>query len=75
MLPLNEENILQALKAVQDPDLHRDIVTLNFVKNLKISGNNVSFTLELTTPACPVRDKFKPTVNMQSAAQLRASAK
>jgi ATP-binding protein involved in chromosome partitioning len=59
MLPLNEENILQALKAVQDPDLHRDIVTLNFVKNLKISGNNVSFTLELTTPACPVRDKFK----------------
>ena len=59
MLPLTEENVLQALKAVNDPDLHRDIVTLNFVKNLKISGNNVSFTLELTTPACPVRDQFK----------------
>ena len=59
MLPLTEENVLQALKAVKDPDLHRDIVTLNFVKNLKISGNNVSFTLELTTPACPVRDQFK----------------
>ena len=59
MLPLTEENGLQALKAVKDPDLHRDIVTLNFVKNLKISGNNVSFTLELTTPACPVRDQFK----------------
>jgi len=59
MLPLNEENVLQALKAVKDPDLHRDIVTLNFVKNLRISGNNISFTLELTTPACPVRDQFK----------------
>jgi ATP-binding protein involved in chromosome partitioning len=59
MLPLTEENVLQALKAVKDPDLHRDIVTLNFVKNLKINGNNVSFTLELTTPACPVRDQFK----------------
>jgi ATP-binding protein involved in chromosome partitioning len=59
MLPLNEESVLQALKAVKDPDLHRDIVALNFVKDLKISGNNVSFTLELTTPACPVRDQFK----------------
>jgi ATP-binding protein involved in chromosome partitioning len=59
MLPLTESNVLQVLKAVQDPDLHRDIVTLNFVKNLKISGRNVSFTLELTTPACPVRDQFK----------------
>jgi ATP-binding protein involved in chromosome partitioning len=59
MLPLTEENVLQALKAVNDPDLHRDIVTLNFVKNLKLSGNNVSFTLVLTTPACPVRDQFK----------------
>lgn len=59
MKPLTEENVLQALKAVKDPDLHRDIVALNFVKNLKISGNNVSFTLELTTPACPVRDQFK----------------
>lgn len=59
MLPLNEGNVLQALKAVKDPDLHRDIVALNFVKNLKISGNDVSFTLELTTPACPVRDQFK----------------
>ena len=65
MLPLNEENVLQALRAVKDPDLHKDIVALNFVKNLKITGNNVSFTLELTTPACPVRDKFK--VDCESA--------
>jgi len=58
MLPLNEENVLTALKLVKDPDLHRDIVSLNFVKNLKITGKNLSFTLELTTPACPVRDQF-----------------
>lgn len=59
MLKLTEENVLQALRAVKDPDLHRDIVTLDFVKNLKINGNDVSFTLQLTTPACPVRDQFK----------------
>ena len=59
MLPLTNENVLQALKSVKDPDLHRDIVTLNFVKDLKITGNNLSFSLELTTPACPVRDQFK----------------
>lgn len=59
MLPLNEENVLQALRAVKDPDLHKDIVALKFVKNLKVTGTHVSFTLELTTPACPVRDQFK----------------
>lgn len=58
MLELTQENVLQSLRLVQDPDLHRDIVTLGFVKNLSIEGKNVSFTLELTTPSCPVRDKF-----------------
>lgn len=56
---LTEENVLNALRLVKDPDLHRDIVSLGFVKNLKINGKDVSFTLELTTPACPVRDQFK----------------
>jgi len=59
MLPLNEENILKALRVVQDPDLHRDIVTLGFVKNIAISGSDIEFDLQLTTPACPVRDQFK----------------
>jgi ATP-binding protein involved in chromosome partitioning len=59
MLQLNEENVLKALRLVKDPDLHRDIVALNFVKNLKLEGTDISFTLELTTPACPVRDQFK----------------
>lgn len=56
---LTEENILNALRSVKDPDLHKDIVSLGFVKNLRIGGKDVSFTLELTTPACPVRDQFK----------------
>ena len=48
-----------ALSQIKDPDLGRDIVTLGFVKDLQISGENVSFTIELTTPACPVRDQLR----------------
>jgi len=59
MKPLNEANVLEALRQVKDPDLHRDIVTLNFVKDLAIRGADVSFTIELTTPACPVREELK----------------
>jgi ATP-binding protein involved in chromosome partitioning len=59
MSELSEQEVLQALRIVKDPDLHRDIVSLNFVKDLKISGTDVSFVIELTTPACPVRDELK----------------
>jgi ATP-binding protein involved in chromosome partitioning len=55
----SEKSILDALRTVKDPDLHQDIVTLNFVKNLKIDEGKVSFTIELTTPACPVKDKME----------------
>jgi ATP-binding protein involved in chromosome partitioning len=58
MQKLTEENILQSLQLVKDPDLHRDIVTLGFVKNLRITGNDIKFDLQLTTPSCPVRDQF-----------------
>jgi ATP-binding protein involved in chromosome partitioning len=51
--------VLDALRAVQDPDLHQDIVALGFVKNLKVCGGAVAFTIELTTPACPVKDLMK----------------
>ncbi len=57
--PVTETAVLTALKAVKDPDLHRDIVALGFVKNLAIDGGKVSFTIELTTPACPVRDQMR----------------
>ena len=54
-----EQAILAALSQLQDPDLHQDIVTLGFIKNLKIDGGNVAFDIELTTPACPVKAKFQ----------------
>jgi ATP-binding protein involved in chromosome partitioning len=53
---LNEALVLDALRVVQDPDLHKDIVALGFIKNLHVSGGHVSFAIELTTPACPVKD-------------------
>jgi ATP-binding protein involved in chromosome partitioning len=59
MKSLTDANILESLRVIIDPDLHKDIVTLNFVKDIAVSGNNVSFTIELTTPACPVKDLFK----------------
>lgn len=51
--------VLEALRAVRDPDLHQDIVSLGFVKDLRICGSNVAFSIELTTPACPVKDLMK----------------
>jgi ATP-binding protein involved in chromosome partitioning len=51
--------VLAALRVVQDPDLHRDIVSLGFVKDLLVEGERVSLRLELTTPACPVKDQLK----------------
>ena len=56
---MTNEEILKALSNVQEPDLGSDIVTLNMVKDLMISGNNVSFTIVLTTPACPMKDMMK----------------
>jgi len=54
-----EAQVLKALSQVQDPDLRKDIVSLGFIKNLKIDGPRVSFDIELTTPACPVKDQLK----------------
>ena len=53
---MTKEDILQALSNVQEPDLGKDLVTLNMVKDIEINGNNVSFTVVLTTPACPLKD-------------------
>jgi ATP-binding protein involved in chromosome partitioning len=56
---INEETVLNALRAVKDPDLHRDIVSLNMIRDVKICGGVISFRFVLTTPACPVRDQLK----------------
>jgi ATP-binding protein involved in chromosome partitioning len=63
MTELNEQIILDGLRQIQDPDLHKDIVTLGFIKDLKIEGGSVSFRIVLTTPACPVK------AEMESAAR------
>jgi ATP-binding protein involved in chromosome partitioning len=86
-VPLNEEAVLGALKAVRDPDLNRDIVSLKFIKNLAIDGGKVSFAIELTTPACPVKDQMREqaraavaalpgvtAVDILMTAQVRATA-
>jgi len=57
--PPTQESVLGALRKVNDPDLNKDLVTLNMIRDLKISGNEVNFTIVLTTPACPMKDRMK----------------
>lgn len=56
---MTEQKILEALSNVQEPDLGKDIVTLNMVKDIMVNGNAVSFTVILTTPACPLKDMIR----------------
>ncbi|MEI2748316.1 MAG: Mrp/NBP35 family ATP-binding protein [Ferruginibacter sp.] len=56
---MTTEAVLQALSNVQEPDLGKDLVTLNMVKDVAIDGNKVSFIVVLTTPACPLKDMIK----------------
>ena len=55
---LNEQQVLQALSYVQEPELHRDLVTLKMIKDINIKNDTVDFTVVLTTPACPLRDQI-----------------
>jgi ATP-binding protein involved in chromosome partitioning len=56
---ISEEQVLSALRTVQEPDLHRDLVTLNMIKDLTIADGTVNFTIMLTTPACPFKNKMQ----------------
>jgi ATP-binding protein involved in chromosome partitioning len=56
---ITKEQVLAALSNVQEPDLGKDLVTLNMIKDVKIEGLQVSFTVILTTPACPLKDMIK----------------
>lgn len=56
---VNEQSILNALKHIIDPDFKKDIVSLGFVKNIKITGSDVVFDIVLTTPACPIKEEFR----------------
>src|SRR5512137_562646 len=61
-MTITKEAVLAALGKVQEPELHQDLVTLNMVRNLEIEGDKVSFTVMLTTPACPLRGRIDKEV-------------
>ena len=63
MISISEAAILDALRAVREPELPGDIVTRDMVRNLTIDGTRVAFTIELTTPACPLKDEIEADVN------------
>jgi ATP-binding protein involved in chromosome partitioning len=58
-MTVTRDQILTALRQVQDPDLHKDLVSLGFIKDVRIDGGRVGVTIELTTPACPVKGLMK----------------
>jgi ATP-binding protein involved in chromosome partitioning len=58
-MSFTSKEILKALSTVQEPDLHKDLVTLNMIKDIEISGDEVSFKVVLTTPACPLKEKIE----------------
>src|SRR3989440_11822574 len=59
MTQISEQSVLDALRQIKDPDLHKDIVTLGFIKDLKIEGGDVSFRIVLAAPGCPVREQLQ----------------
>nr|MBA3321504.1 P-loop NTPase [Pyrinomonadaceae bacterium] len=59
MTQITEQGVLDALRRIEDPDLRKDIVTLGFIKDLRIAGGDVSFRIVLTTPACPVKEQME----------------
>src|SRR4030042_832217 len=65
---VTEDAVFAALSHVQEPELHRDLVTLNMIQDLKIKGEQVSFSLVLTTPACPLRGRIENEARQAVAA-------
>lgn len=57
--PITKESVLAALSKVQEPELHKDLVTLNMIRDVEIEGDKVKFTIMLTTPACPLRGSIE----------------
>ncbi|MDI6693851.1 MAG: Mrp/NBP35 family ATP-binding protein [Anaerolineales bacterium] len=65
---ITEEAVLAALSKVQEPELHKDLVTLNMVRDIRITDDKVSFTIVLTTPACPLRNRIESEARQAVAA-------
>ncbi len=66
-MPLTQDDVLAALRTVMDPDLNRDLVSLNMVKGVDVQGDEVRIHIELTTPACPMKDRIRNDI--QTAVQ------
>ncbi|MFN2311914.1 MAG: P-loop NTPase [Spirochaetia bacterium] len=67
-MSISEQSVMDALSHIIDPDFGQDIVSLGFVRNLEIEGPQVSFAIQLTTPACPIKDQFKTQAEQQVGA-------
>ena len=70
----SEADIKAALKGVQDPDLKQDLVDLGMIKDIRVDGGKIDLTVELTTPACPLKDKIGGDVKAALKAKLGAEA-
>src|SRR3954453_5021120 len=70
-MSFTKEQAVAALRTVLDPELHKDIVTLNMVKDVQVDGDNVGVTVELTTPACPLKENSETKM---TNALMRAGA-
>ena len=70
-MPIDQTSALAALRTVNDPELHRDLVSLGMIKDLTVTGTAVALQVELTTPACPLKDTISRDVE---AALRRAGA-
>ena len=73
MSSLTVEKVMEALGRVNDPELHRDLVSLNMVKDVRVEGSRVALTVELTTPACPLKGEIRSRVE-EALAAVGASA-
>jgi ATP-binding protein involved in chromosome partitioning len=71
-MPISREQIINALRTVKDPELFKDIVSLNMVKDIRLDGDSVFVNVELTTPACPLKERIEKDV---TAALKAAGAK
>src|SRR5688572_6426658 len=67
MTPVTEAAVLDALRNVQEPELGGVLITRNMIKDLRIDGADVAFTIELTTPACPLKDEIEADVRTKMA--------
>ena len=65
---ITEQQVLNALSQVQEPELHRDLVSLKMIRDIKIQNEAVNFTIVLTTPACPLRNQIETEAKAAVAA-------